>query len=104
MGTRTAVNSRRTFRIGSHPRRVVADAFLAAMREDGADALANGLGRDVVARAGQPVTAVVSGAVGVAHFAGLAPPALVDGAIAPIADGTPQRRISLATDPAPNRP
>ncbi|MBK6015072.1 sigma-70 family RNA polymerase sigma factor [Streptomyces sp. MBT53] len=82
-------------------RRVVADAFLAAVREGDFEALVKVLDPDVVARSGDTVTAgaaaVASGATSFAHFASLAWPALVDGVtgIALLVDGRPVRTLSF---------
>nr|WSY53910.1 sigma-70 family RNA polymerase sigma factor [Streptomyces sp. NBC_00886] len=81
--------------------RVVADAFLAAVREGDFDALLEVLDPDVVARSEGAVTAgaaaVATGATSFAHFADLARPALVDGAtgIALIVDGRPERALTF---------
>jgi RNA polymerase sigma-70 factor (ECF subfamily) len=81
--------------------RVVADAFLAAVREGDFDALVKVLDPDVVARSEDTVTAgaaaVASGATTFAHFAALARPALVDGVtgIALLVDGRPVRTLSF---------
>ncbi|MFJ5308465.1 sigma-70 family RNA polymerase sigma factor [Streptomyces sp. NPDC088350] len=82
-------------------RRVVADAFLAAVREGDFDALVKLLDPDVVARSEGAVTtgavAVATGATSFAHFAALARPALVDGVtgIALIVDGRPERTLTF---------
>ncbi|MFJ3417124.1 sigma-70 family RNA polymerase sigma factor [Streptomyces sp. NPDC086082] len=81
--------------------RVVADAFLAAVREGDFDALVKVLDPDVVARSEGAVTAgaaaVAKGATGFAHYARFARPALVDGAtgIALIVDGRPERTLAF---------
>jgi len=81
--------------------RVVADAFLAAVREGDFEALVKVLDPDVVARSVETVTAgaaaVATGATSFAHFAAFARPALVDGAtaIALVVDGRPVRTLAF---------
>ena len=81
--------------------RVVADAFLAAVREGDFDALVQVLDPDVVARSEGTVTvgaaAVASGATGFAHYAAFARHALVNGAtaIALIVDDRPERTLTF---------
>ncbi|WP_427920909.1 sigma-70 family RNA polymerase sigma factor [Streptomyces sp. cg40] len=81
--------------------RVVADAFLAAVREGDFEALVKVLDPDVVARSGDTVTAgataVASGAASFAHFASFAWPALVDGVtgIALLVDDRPVRTLAF---------
>ena len=81
--------------------RVVADAFLAAVREGDFEALVKVLDPDVVARSGDTVTAgaaaVATGATSFARFAAFARPALVDGAtaIALVVDGRPERTLTF---------
>ncbi|MDV9175000.1 sigma-70 family RNA polymerase sigma factor [Streptomyces sp. W16] len=102
-----ASRARRRMRGASAPdgdpvrQRVVADAFLAAVREGDFDALVKVLDPDVVARSEDTVTAgaaaVAAGATSFAHFAALARPALVDGAtgIALLVDGRPVRTLAF---------